>query len=176
MHRYVRFLEGDPREAFVRIEVAPGEEAQVDFGYAGRMFDRKTGKWRKAWAFVMTLSHSRHQYAVFVFDQSVATWIRCHREAFEHFGGVPRRVVLENVPRNIFELLLPVALCGRRRPMPGDTRVVGRHRPHNDQSDDSQLSSASSVLQTGRWRDPPEAPGGSVWRNASIFAFVLISA
>ena len=113
MHRYVRFLEGDPREAFVRIEVAPGEEAQVDFGYAGRMFDRKTEKWRKAWAFVMTLSHSRHQYAVFVFDQSVATWIRCHREAFEHFGGVPRRIVLDYVTGNIIEVMFRPWLCCR---------------------------------------------------------------
>ena len=63
----------------------------------------------------MTLSHSRHQYATFVFDQSVATWLRCHREAFEFFGGVPKRIVYENVPRNIFVLLLPPALCARAR-------------------------------------------------------------
>jgi len=111
LHRYVRFLEGDQREAFVRIEVEPGEEAQVDFGFAGRMFDLKTQKLRKAWAFVMTLSHSRHQYATFVFDQSVSTWLRCHREAFEYLGGVPKRIVLDNLKAAIVKAVLhePVA-------------------------------------------------------------------
>ncbi|MCB8977294.1 MAG: hypothetical protein H6657_07725 [Ardenticatenaceae bacterium] len=35
----------------MRVETAPGEEAQVDFGYAGRMMDPATGEIRKAWAF-----------------------------------------------------------------------------------------------------------------------------
>src|SRR6266545_689209 len=37
------------------------------------------------------------QRAELVFDQSVATWLRLHRVAFEFFGGVPRRVVLDNL-------------------------------------------------------------------------------
>ena len=45
----------------------------------------------------MTLSWSRHQYVEFVFDQEVATWLRCHRHAFECFGGVPRRIVVDNL-------------------------------------------------------------------------------
>jgi transposase len=57
----------------MRVERDPGEEAQVDFGYAGRMLDPATGQLRKAWAFVMTLAHSRHQYVEFVFDQSLPT-------------------------------------------------------------------------------------------------------
>jgi hypothetical protein len=47
--------------------------------------------------FVMTLSYSRHQYAELVYDQTVATWLTCHRRAFEFFGGVPERVVLDNL-------------------------------------------------------------------------------
>jgi len=45
----------------------------------------------------MTLSWSRHQYVEFVFDQEVATWLRCHRHAFEYFGGVPGRMVVDNL-------------------------------------------------------------------------------
>jgi Integrase core domain len=52
---------------------------------------------RRAWVFVMTLSFSRHQYAGLVFDQTIATWLRLHRAAFEFFGGVPHRVVLDNL-------------------------------------------------------------------------------
>ena len=50
--RFVRQLEGHLPDAVVRVEVGPGEEAQVDFGYAGRMYDPEEKKVRKAWAFV----------------------------------------------------------------------------------------------------------------------------
>jgi transposase len=101
--RFVRALEPPTPEAFVRIETPPGEEAQVDFGYAGFLRDPATDTPRKAWAFVMTLSWSRHQYVRFVFDQEVATWLRCHRDAFEWFGGVPRRIVLDNLKAAILK-------------------------------------------------------------------------
>jgi transposase len=104
--RYVRTLETSTAEAFVRIEVAPGAEAQVDFGYAGRLVDPRTGELRRAWAFIMTLSHSRHQYATFVFDQKVSTWLACHRQAFEYFGGVPRKIVLDNLKAAIVKAAL----------------------------------------------------------------------
>jgi hypothetical protein len=45
----------------------------------------------------MTLAWSRHQYAEFVFDQKVETWLRLHRNAFAWFGGVPGRVVIDNL-------------------------------------------------------------------------------
>ena len=97
IRRFVRVLEPKQPEAYGRVETAPGEEAQVDFGSAGRMLDPQSGKMRKAWAFVMVLSFSRHQYVEFVFDQSVATWLTLHRHAFEFFGGVPKRIVLDNL-------------------------------------------------------------------------------
>lgn len=97
IRRFVRTLEPKMPQASVRVETAPGEEAQVDFGSAGKMLDPLTGQLRKAWAFVMTLSWSRHQYVEFVWDQSVATWLLVHRHAFEFFGGVPKRVVLDNL-------------------------------------------------------------------------------
>jgi transposase len=95
--RFVRSLEPRLPTAWIRIETPPGEEAQVDFGRAGLLVDPRDGVRKKAWVFVMTLSWSRHQYAAFVFDQEVATWLRCHRQAFEWFGGVPRRVVVDNL-------------------------------------------------------------------------------
>jgi transposase len=95
--RFVHRLEPDTPEACVRIETAPGEEAQVDFGYAGEHVDGRTGESRRAWAFVMTLSYSRHQYVELVFDQKVETWVALHVRAFEFFGGVPRRVVPDNL-------------------------------------------------------------------------------
>jgi len=99
--RFVRKLEPHTPAATVRVETKPGVEAQVDFGYAGKMLDPKTGKLRKTWAFVMILSWSRHQYVEFVFDQKVATWLLCHRHAFQFFGGVPKRVVIDNLKAGI---------------------------------------------------------------------------
>lgn len=95
--RFVQQLEPKTPEVTVRIETKPGEEVQVDFGYAGRIIDPATGQLRKSWAFVMTLSWSRHQYVEFVFDQKVETWLRLHRNAFAFFAGVPKRVVVDNL-------------------------------------------------------------------------------
>lgn len=101
VYRLVRQLEPDEPEVTVRVERKPGEEAQVDFGYAGRLIDASNGQARKAWAFVMTLSWSRHQYVEFVFDQKVDTWLLLHRHAFEFFEGVPQRVVIDNLKAGI---------------------------------------------------------------------------
>lgn len=97
VQRYVRKLEERTPEAILRIEVEPGAEAQVDFGSGPLLVNTATGECRKTWAFVMTLSHSRHQYVELVFNQSVATWLGCHVRAFEFWGGVPRRVLLDNL-------------------------------------------------------------------------------
>jgi len=97
VQRFVHRLEPTLPDAVVRVERAPGEEAQVDFGHVGKLIDPATGKLRTAWVFVMTLSWSRHQFAVCVFDQSVPTWLRLHQQAFAFFGGVPQRIVCDNL-------------------------------------------------------------------------------
>lgn len=99
--------------ACVRIEVAPGAEAQVDFGYAGFMWDPVEKRRRKAWVFLMTLSHSRHAYGEFVFRQDTETWIDCHRRAFEYFGGVPRKIVLDNLKAAIIKAAVHDPLVNR---------------------------------------------------------------
>lgn len=94
--RIVRRVRGEqPPEVTVRLEWLPGDAAQVDFG-AGPMLLHPDGRVRRTWAFVMTLAHSRHQYVEFVWDQTVATWLGCHRRAFEWFVGVPARLVIDN--------------------------------------------------------------------------------
>jgi len=94
--RMLRTLRAEqPPEVTVRLSFAPAEAAQVDFG-AGPVLTHPDGKPRRTWAFVMTLCHSRHQYVEFVWDQSSATWLGCHRRAFEWFDGVPERVIVDN--------------------------------------------------------------------------------
>jgi transposase len=85
----------------LRIEVKAAEEAQVDFGSAGMMYDPETGRMRRAHIFILTLSYSRLAYVEFVFDQGQVTWVKCHMHAFEFFGGVPERIILDNLKSGI---------------------------------------------------------------------------
>jgi transposase len=83
-------------DATVALQFAPGEAAQVDFGAGPTLPDAASGTPRRSWCFVMTLCWSRHQYVEFVFDQTVATWLGCHRRAFEWFGALPARLIIDN--------------------------------------------------------------------------------
>ena len=80
----------------LRLDFKPAEAVQVDFGAGPLLTDVYTGEIFKTWFFVMTLCWSRHQYAEFVRDQTVATWLGCHRRAFESFNGVPTRIIIDN--------------------------------------------------------------------------------
>jgi transposase len=81
----------------IPVDTAPGEVAQVDFGYVGMCHDPERGVSRKAWIFVMTLGHSRYTFAEIVFDQTIATWLALHIQAFEFLDGVPRVIVPDNL-------------------------------------------------------------------------------
>ncbi len=90
-----RFLKDFRRpSATVILDFSPGETAQVDFGQGPRLVDH--GQEVRTWVFVMTLCWSRHQYAELVLDQKVATWLGCHRRAFEFFAGVPQKLTIDN--------------------------------------------------------------------------------
>jgi len=76
-------------EVVTRLETAPGEVAQVDFGDVGLLVDPRTGHVRRAYVFTLVLGWSRHMYAEFVFDQKIPTGLQCHQHAFE-FCPCPR--------------------------------------------------------------------------------------
>lgn len=97
VYRLLRRLAADRGfDVPLRLEFVPGEAAQVDFGAGPVLTDVYTGEVFKTWFFVMTLCHSRHQYVEWVRDQTVATWLGCHRRAFEWFGGVVSRIIIDN--------------------------------------------------------------------------------
>lgn len=117
VRRLVGRLRPRQPEVIVRVQRAPGEEMQVDFGSVGPLFDPQHQRPRPAYVFVATLSYSRHQYAEIVFDQKTPTWLALHRRAFESFGGVPRRVVPDNLKAAVLKALVddPVLGEGYRR-------------------------------------------------------------
>ena len=96
VHRFIGRHAPEPPAATVMLDFAVGEQVQVDFGAGPLITDRQTDETFKTWFFVMTLSWSRHQYAEVVRNQSVETWLSCHRHAFEWFNGVPRKVRIDN--------------------------------------------------------------------------------
>ena len=96
VRRFLSALKNDNPEATTVLEFEPAQAAQVDFGKGPLIKDVFTGKETSTWFFVMTLAWSRHQYAEIVTDQKVATWLGCHRRAFEFFGGVPHKIIIDN--------------------------------------------------------------------------------
>jgi transposase len=99
--RYVNANFLNQKTYCIPITTLPGEEAQVDYGYVGLMLDPISNKMKKAQAFIMTLSYSRYRYVEFVFKQDAATWVQCHINAFNFFGGVPKAVVLDNLKAGV---------------------------------------------------------------------------
>jgi len=84
-----------PRKAYLRIEVDAGEQAQVDWGSFGHW---TVGAARRPLSvFAMVLSWSRAIFIDFSLDQQMETFLRMHRRALEFFGGVPRRMVYDNL-------------------------------------------------------------------------------
>jgi transposase len=79
-----------------RIEVQPGEEAQMDFGVGPWIIDSQTGSKRRTWVFRITLSFSRKAYSELLYRQDLESVIRAMENAFRHFGGVPVILRLDN--------------------------------------------------------------------------------
>lgn len=92
--KYVAKLRG-PDFPYMPVITPPGQEAQVDFGYAG--YFQKGSKKIKAWLFCMKLSSSRYAYYELVENQNITTFIQCHINAFEFFCGVPQVVSIDNL-------------------------------------------------------------------------------
>jgi transposase len=87
----------------VRMETLPGEYAQVDYGYIGKIFDPEVGEKINAYVFVLTLCYSRLAYYEIVKEQNLENWVYCHIHAFEFFGGVPKVIIPDNLKAAIIK-------------------------------------------------------------------------
>lgn len=83
------------KEAFLRLSALPGEEAQVDWAQFGWI---QIGKARRRLsAFLMVLSYSRRLFVRFYPSEKSSFFLRGHIAAFAAFGGVPRRILYDNL-------------------------------------------------------------------------------
>jgi len=96
VQRFVRKLGRAIPLPFRRMECEPGAEAQVDFG-TGAPVIGPDGRRRKTYVFRIVLSHSRKAYSEAVYRQTTDDFIRCLENAFWHFGGLPRTLVIDNL-------------------------------------------------------------------------------
>lgn len=90
-----------PDYSTCRLEALPGSEAQVDYAKICMLFDPSIGKQRTLYAFIGTLSHSRLKYVELTFKQDQTSFVSSHVRMFEFFGGVPERVILDNLKSGI---------------------------------------------------------------------------
>ncbi len=96
VRRFVARLQATRPLPFRRVETAPGEEAQVDFGM-GIPLSLPDGRRRRTHVLRVVLSHSRKGYSEVVEHQTTESFIRALEHAFESFGGVPRTLIIDNL-------------------------------------------------------------------------------
>lgn len=92
---YVRKVRPPKTPAFLTLSFAPGECAQVDWGMYGSV--RVGSTTRRLSFFVMVLCYSRMMYAEFTVSQTMEHFLACHQHAFDFFGGVPGKIMCDNL-------------------------------------------------------------------------------
>jgi transposase len=102
VRRLLKRLGGSRPLPFRRMECEPGQEAQVDFGTGARIF-MPDGKRRKTHVLRVVLSHSRKGYSEACFRQTAEEFLRVLENAFWHFGGAPRTVVVDNLKAAVLQ-------------------------------------------------------------------------
>jgi transposase len=105
------------REPFLKLQMFPGEQAQVDWAHFGHVM---VGRAKRALScFVMTLSYSRALYLEFFFDQTMEKHLPQRRTRWPlravslgcGFAGRPPQAVSRGPPPQIAHL------CQRRTPL-----------------------------------------------------------
>jgi transposase len=101
---YVRTVRPQRQPAFLTLAFAPGECAQVDWGAFGAVPVGQTQ--RRLSFFVMVLCYSRMLYVEFTVSQTMEHFLACHQHAFEFFGGVPHKVMVDNLKSAVLQRAL----------------------------------------------------------------------
>ena len=102
-YRYSRFCElyrqwRAKQKRSMRQQHRAGEKAFIDYcGPTVEVVDRHTGEVRNAQVFVGVLGASSYTYAEATRTQSLPDWIGSHQRMLRFFGGVPERLVPDNL-------------------------------------------------------------------------------
>jgi transposase len=102
--RYVRKVRPPKSPAFLKLSFAPGECAQVDWGSYGAVNVGSTR--RKLSFFVMVLCYSRMMYVEFTVSQTMEHFLGCHQNAFDFFGSVPKKIMVDNLKSAVLKRIV----------------------------------------------------------------------
>jgi transposase len=101
LRRVVARLRPVQREAFLRLCLFPGEQAQADWAHFGEV---PVGRARRRLScFLITLSYSRALYLEFFFNQTMENFLRGHVHAFNAWSGAPRITLYDNLKSVVLE-------------------------------------------------------------------------
>ena len=101
LKEYIRIVRPKRAPAFLTLNFAPGECAQVDWGEYGSVAIGSTR--RRLSFFLMVLCHSRMMYLEFTPSQTMEHFLACHENAFHFFGGVPARIMVDNLKSAVLQ-------------------------------------------------------------------------
>ena len=101
---YVRTVRPKRQAAFLKLAFAPGECAQVDWGAFGAVPVGQTS--RRLSFFVMVLCYSRMMYVEFTVSQTMEHFLACHQHAFEYFGAIPHKIMVDNLKSAVLKRAL----------------------------------------------------------------------
>jgi len=86
-----------------RIETPAGRVVQIDYAKMGLLYDPIQKRRRSVYAFIATLSYSRHKYVEFVFKQDAKSFVRSHVNMMNYFNGVPEIIVIDNLKSGVLK-------------------------------------------------------------------------
>ncbi len=97
LYRFATTHIGLPKNTVRMADTEPGEVVEVDFGRLGLLYDPQTERKRFVYGLIVTLALSRHQYVHVTFTQDLPSLIAGIEDAWAFFGGVAKKVVIDNL-------------------------------------------------------------------------------
>lgn len=91
------------QKPMIRIELPPGDEAQLDYGKMGRLEEKKSGKRKTVYAFISVLSHSRHRFIQFVYKQNEQSFTDSIIDSFEYYEGTTKWISIDNLKAGVIK-------------------------------------------------------------------------
>jgi transposase len=107
LRAYVRSIRPAKLPVYLKLHFAPGESAQIDWGSFGTVAVGNTR--RRLSFFVIVLAYSRLMYVEFTVSQTMEHFLACHQNAFAAFGGVPPKIIVDNLKSAVLQRLAGVA-------------------------------------------------------------------
>ena len=101
LNDYLRQVRPKKQPTYLKLRFDPGECAQVDWGECGTIMIGKAK--RKLQVFVLVLCYSRLLFLRFYLSQSLECFLDAHVRALEFIGGVPRRLMIDNLKTGVLE-------------------------------------------------------------------------